>query len=137
MARILAQVCRRRGCHMTPSAGHWNNQCFPPYPAVTTRRRPGRVTKRVTLMLHTHVFSMFLAQIPRILKGDESIDAVVLHARVNDTKLRQTETLKRDFRSLIETVHSTSPMTTIIVSGPLPTYRRGHERFSRLFTLNE
>ncbi len=60
-----------------------------------------------------------------------------LHAGVNDTKLRQTETLKRDFRSLIETVRSTSPATTIIVSGPLPTYRRGHERFSRLFALNE
>ena len=25
----------------------------------------------------------------------------------------------------------------IIVSGPLPIYRRGHERFSRLFALNE
>ncbi|KAL0188449.1 hypothetical protein M9458_015548, partial [Cirrhinus mrigala] len=46
---------------------------------------------------------------------------------VNDTKLRQTEVLKRDFSSLIETVHSTSPATRIIVSGPLPTYRRGHE----------
>ncbi len=61
----------------------------------------------------------------------------MLHAGVNDTKLRQTETLKRDFRSLIETVHSTSPTTTIIMSGPLPTYRRGHERFSRLFALND
>ncbi len=77
------------------------------------------------------------AQIPAILKDDESVGAVVLHAGVNDTKLRQTETLKRDFRSLIETVRSTSPATTIIVSGPLPTYRRGHERFSRLFALNE
>ncbi len=76
-------------------------------------------------------------QIPAILKDDESIAAVVIHAGANDTKRRQTETLKRDFRSLIETVRSTSPATTIIVSGPLPTYRRGHERFSRLFALNE
>uniref|UniRef100_A0A9J7XA87 SGNH hydrolase-type esterase domain-containing protein n=1 Tax=Cyprinus carpio carpio TaxID=630221 RepID=A0A9J7XA87_CYPCA len=57
--------------------------------------------------------------------------------RVNDTTQRQTETLKRDFRSLIETVRSTTPAATIIVSGPLPTYRRGHESFSRLFALNE
>ncbi len=77
------------------------------------------------------------AQIPAILKDDESVRAVVLHVGVNDTKLRQTETLKRDFRSLIEMVCSTSPATTIIMSGPLPTYRRGHERFSRLFALNE
>ncbi len=77
------------------------------------------------------------AQKPAILKDDESVAAVVIHAGANDTKLRQTETLKRDFRSLIETVRSTSPATTIIVSGPLPTYRRGHKRFSRLFALNE
>ncbi len=92
--------------------------------------------------MHTHCFpgARVLddsAQIPAILKDDESVGAVVLHAGVNDTNLRQTETLKRDFRSLIETVRSTSPVTTIIVSGPLPTYRRGHERFSRLFALNE
>ncbi len=92
--------------------------------------------------VHTHCFPGaraldVSAQIPVILNDDESIAAVVIHAGVNDTKLRQTETLKRDFRSLIETVRSTSPATTIIVSGPLPTYRRGHERFSRLFALNE
>ncbi len=92
--------------------------------------------------VHTHCLPGALVldvsvQIPAILKDDESVAAVVIHAGANDTKLRQTETLKRDFRSLIETVRSTSPATTIIVSGPLPTYRRGHERFSRLFALNE
>ncbi len=70
-------------------------------------------------------------QIPAILKDDESVAAVVIHAGANDTKL------KRDSRSQIETVRSTSSATTIIISGPLPTYRRGHERFSRLFALNE
>ncbi len=34
-------------------------------------------------------------QIPAILKDDESVAAVVIHAGANDTKLRQTETLKR------------------------------------------
>uniref|UniRef100_A0A9J7XKE0 SGNH hydrolase-type esterase domain-containing protein n=1 Tax=Cyprinus carpio carpio TaxID=630221 RepID=A0A9J7XKE0_CYPCA len=92
--------------------------------------------------MHTHCFPGahvhdVSAQIPAILKADESPRAVVLHARVNDTMKRQTETLKRDFRSLIEMVHSTTPAATIIVSRPLPTYRRGHERFSRLFALNE
>ncbi len=77
------------------------------------------------------------AQTPEILKDDESVAAVVIHAGVNDTKLRQTKTLKRDFRSLIEMARSTSPTTIIIVSGPLPTYRRGCERFSRLFALNK
>ncbi len=79
--------------------------------------------------VHTHCFPGarvldVSAQIPAILKSDESIGAVVLHAGVKDTKLQQTETLKRDFRSLIETVRSTSPTTMI-------------KRFSRLFALNE
>ncbi len=95
--------------------------------------------------MHTHCFLGahvldVSAQIPTILKDDESVAtvaAVVIHAGVNGTKLWQTETLKRDFRSLIETVRSTSPATTIIVSGSLTTYRQGHERFSRLFSLNE
>ncbi len=43
-------------------------------------------------------------QIPVILKDDESVAAVVIHAGVNDTKLWQAETLKRDYRSLIEKV---------------------------------
>ncbi len=63
--------------------------------------------------VHTHCFpgSRVLdvsAQIPAILKGDESVGSVMLHAGVNDTKLRQTETLKRDFRSLIETVRQSN-----------------------------
>ncbi len=100
--------------------------------------------------VHTHCFPGarvldVSAQTPVILKDDESIAAVAFTITiiccdsrgVNDTKLRQKETLKRDFRSLIETVRSTSAATKIIVSGPLPTYRRGHERFSRLFDLNE
>ncbi|XP_073774439.1 uncharacterized protein isoform X5 [Danio rerio] len=77
------------------------------------------------------------SKIPTILGAAESPGAVVLQVGTNDTGLRQSEILKKDFRSLIETVRRTSPATQIIVSGPLPTYRRGNERFSRLFALNE
>ncbi|KAG1949142.1 hypothetical protein F2P79_011955 [Pimephales promelas] len=68
------------------------------------------------------------AQVPEILNGDERVGAVVLHAGTNDIRLRQTEVLKKDYRSLIETVRSTAPKAAIIVSGPLPTYRQGQER---------
>uniref|UniRef100_A0A9J7XV43 SGNH hydrolase-type esterase domain-containing protein n=1 Tax=Cyprinus carpio carpio TaxID=630221 RepID=A0A9J7XV43_CYPCA len=104
----------------------------PPVFEISTRNRfsPLRETERDAVIVGDSI-------IPAILKADESPRAVVLHAGVNDTTQRQTETLKRDFRSLIETVRSTTPAATIIVSGPLPTYRRGHERFSRLFALNE
>ncbi|KAK3542187.1 hypothetical protein QTP86_016989, partial [Hemibagrus guttatus] len=43
----------------------------------------------------------------------------------------QTEILKKDFRSLVELVRTTSPTTRIIVSGPFPTFQRGIERFYR------
>ncbi|KAK3514516.1 hypothetical protein QTP70_018717, partial [Hemibagrus guttatus] len=66
------------------------------------------------------------AQVPAILK--KNIGAVVLHAGTNDIRLRQTEILKKDFRSLVELVCTTSPTTRIIVSGPLPTFQRGIER---------
>ncbi|XP_057177862.1 uncharacterized protein LOC130546550 isoform X2 [Triplophysa rosa] len=77
------------------------------------------------------------AQVPAILKDDANVGAVVLHAGVNDVRMRQSEILKRDFRSLIETVRNASPTARIVVSGPLPTYRRGNEKFSRLFALNK
>ncbi|KAK3518338.1 hypothetical protein QTP86_003617 [Hemibagrus guttatus] len=65
--------------------------------------------------------------VPAILK--KNIGAVVLHAGTNDIRLRQTEILKKDFRSLVELVRTTSPTTRIIVSGPLPTFQRGIERY--------
>ncbi|KAK3564318.1 hypothetical protein QTP86_012405 [Hemibagrus guttatus] len=40
------------------------------------------------------------AQVPAILKNN--IGAVVLHAGMNDIRLRQTEILKKDFRSVVE-----------------------------------
>ncbi|KAK3507911.1 hypothetical protein QTP70_002777 [Hemibagrus guttatus] len=67
--------------------------------------------------------------VPAILK--KNIGAVVLHASTNDIGLRQTEILKKDFRSLVEKVRTTSPTTRIIVSGPLPTFQQGTERFYR------
>ncbi|XP_058246162.1 uncharacterized protein LOC131353269 [Hemibagrus wyckioides] len=75
------------------------------------------------------------AQVPAILT--KNIGDVVLHAGTNDIRLRQTEILKKDFRNLVEKVRTTSPPTRIIMSGPLPRFQRGIERFSRLFAFNE
>ncbi|KAI7814550.1 putative macrophage mannose receptor 1, partial [Triplophysa rosa] len=64
------------------------------------------------------------AQVPAILKDDVNVGAIVLDAGVNDVRMRQSEILKRDFRSLIETEHNALPTARIIISGPLlPTTR--------------
>ncbi|XP_057186984.1 uncharacterized protein LOC130552614 isoform X1 [Triplophysa rosa] len=64
--------------------------------------------------VHTHCFPGarvldVSAQVPAILKDDANVGAVVLHAGANDVRMRQSEILKRDFRSLIETVRNASP----------------------------
>ncbi len=96
---------------------------------IFNRFAPLRETERNAVIVaegkvHTHCFPGarvldVSAQIPAIMKDDGSVTAVVIDKANNDTKLRQTETLKRDFRSLIEMVCSTSTAATI-VSGPLP-----------------
>ncbi|KAK3540185.1 hypothetical protein QTP70_027710, partial [Hemibagrus guttatus] len=59
------------------------------------------------------------AQVPAIL--NKNIGAVVLHAGMNNIRLRQT----KDFRSLVE---KACGKTRIVMSGPHPTFRRGIER---------
>ncbi|KAL0159535.1 hypothetical protein M9458_043260 [Cirrhinus mrigala] len=108
----------------------------PPVFEISTRNHfaPLRETERDAVIVGDSIVRYVRATLTKdtaILKDGESVGAIVLHAGVNDTKLRQTEVLKRDFSSLIETVRSTSPATRIVVSGPLPTYRRGHERLFR------
>ncbi|KAK3560889.1 hypothetical protein QTP86_022884, partial [Hemibagrus guttatus] len=51
-----------------------------------------------------------------------------LESSRTDAHLSQTEILKKDFRSLVEKVRTTSSTTRIIVSGPLPMFQRGIER---------
>ncbi|GAA6085475.1 uncharacterized protein LOC113634233, partial [Tachysurus ichikawai] len=47
------------------------------------------------------------AQVPRVVSRNTG--AVVLHAGSNDTSLKQSEILKRDFNTLVETVRNSAP----------------------------
>ncbi|KAK3520882.1 hypothetical protein QTP86_016981 [Hemibagrus guttatus] len=74
-----------------------------------------RCTLAVFLVL---VFSMSLHRYPR--SGKKNIGAVVLLSGTNDIRLRQTEILKKDFRSLVEKVHTTSPTRGSSCRGHFP-----------------
>ncbi|KAF4079586.1 hypothetical protein AMELA_G00179750 [Ameiurus melas] len=88
--------------------------------AYTSKTRPNAVI----------VGDSIVRKVSGILKKDERIGAVVLHAGTNDIRLRQLEVLKRDFSSLIKAVRGRSPTAKIIVFGPFPTFRHGAEKFS-------
>ncbi|XP_036421667.1 uncharacterized protein LOC118805159 [Colossoma macropomum] len=59
---------------------------------------------------------------------------VVIHVGTNDILDRRSEVLKEHYQTLLDTARKKTD-ARIVISGPLPTYRRGSERFSRLFAL--
>ncbi|KAK3514495.1 hypothetical protein QTP70_018668 [Hemibagrus guttatus] len=61
------------------------------------------------------------AQVPAILKKNSG--AVVLHAGTNDIRLRQTEILKKDFRSLVEKFADDTTVIRLITCGEETSYR--------------
>lgn len=66
--------------------------------------------------------------------SESNVSTVVLHCGTNDTTLRQSEILKNHFRDISSKLKQMKK--NIILSGPLPSFNRGCEKFSRLFNLN-
>ncbi|KAL7855869.1 hypothetical protein AOLI_G00194730 [Acnodon oligacanthus] len=69
------------------------------------------------------------------LSKHKDVGTVVIHAWVNDISSHQSEAHKEHFRLLLDTIKNRTT-AKVIISGPLPTYRRGSEVFSRLYTLH-
>ncbi|KAK0147691.1 hypothetical protein N1851_012825 [Merluccius polli] len=63
-----------------------------------------------------------------------TVKSLVIHTGALDVVKQQSEVLKRDFNDLLNKVQCLK--TEVFISGPLPTVRRGDERFSRLLMLN-
>ncbi|KAK0144340.1 Zinc finger BED domain-containing protein 1 [Merluccius polli] len=63
-----------------------------------------------------------------------TVKSVVIHTGALDVVKQQSEVLKQDFNDLLNKVRCLN--TEVFISGPLPTVRRGDERFSRLLMLN-
>ncbi|KAL7854304.1 hypothetical protein AOLI_G00211480 [Acnodon oligacanthus] len=69
-----------------------------------------------------------------VLSKHGDVGTVVLRAGVNDIPSSQSEAFKEHLRLLLDTVKKRTK-TRVFISGPLPTYRRGSEVFSRLYAL--
>ena len=63
-----------------------------------------------------------------------TVKSLVIHTGALDVVKQQSQVLKRDFNDLLNKVWCLN--TEVFISGPLPTVRRGDERFSRLLMLN-
>ncbi|KAL7887626.1 hypothetical protein AOLI_G00053470 [Acnodon oligacanthus] len=63
------------------------------------------------------------------------VGTVVIHTGMNDISSRQSEALNEHFRLLLDTVKKRTK-ARVIISGPLPTCRRGSEVFRRLYALH-
>ncbi|XP_076866523.1 uncharacterized protein LOC143517666 isoform X2 [Brachyhypopomus gauderio] len=74
-------------------------------------------------------------RLPSALKQRDDFGTVVLHVGAVDTFARRSEILKDHYRSLLDTARKKTS-ARLVVSGPLPTFRRGCELFSRLFCLH-
>ncbi|CAM4322044.1 unnamed protein product [Leuciscus chuanchicus] len=79
--------------------------------------------------VHSHCFpaarvSEIAAHVPEILNGDKRVGTVVLHAGVNDIRLRQTEVLKKDFRNLIDTKTSSRYKSEVLIRSVPKTGRK-------------
>ncbi|KAL7833251.1 hypothetical protein SRHO_G00302690 [Serrasalmus rhombeus] len=73
-------------------------------------------------------------RLPSALRRRDAFGTVVIHVGTNDISDRRSEVLKEHYQTLLDTARKKTD-ARIVISGPLPTYRRGSDRFSRLFAL--
>lgn len=76
-----------------------------------------------------------LYRIPSIIERHPSAHIVIVHCGVNDLRCRQSFKLRQEYELLITTIQSLGK--TCIVSGLIPTLRRGMEMFSRLYSADQ
>lgn len=74
-------------------------------------------------------------KLPSVLSNLSNVSTIVTHVGTNDTALRQSEVLKEHYKTLLKRLQATRK--TIVISGPLPCYGRGDEKWSRLLSLNK
>lgn len=74
-------------------------------------------------------------RLPAVLRHRGDPGTVVVHVGTNDTSARRSEVLKEHYRKLLDSARKRTD-ARIVVSGPMPTFRRGSQPFSRLYALH-
>uniref|UniRef100_A0A3B1JCC9 SGNH hydrolase-type esterase domain-containing protein n=1 Tax=Astyanax mexicanus TaxID=7994 RepID=A0A3B1JCC9_ASTMX len=74
-------------------------------------------------------------RLPTVVRHRGDPGTVILHVGTNDTSARRSEVLKEHFRTLLDTARRLT-RARLLISGPMPTYRRGSQPFSRLYALH-
>ncbi|KAL2085094.1 hypothetical protein ACEWY4_018414 [Coilia grayii] len=74
------------------------------------------------------------ARVPEVVEQHPTTSAIVVHVRSNDIRLQQSEKLKSDFTSLIQTILATGKKC--VVSGPIPSACFSDMQFSRIRQLH-
>ncbi|KAK0142200.1 hypothetical protein N1851_020137 [Merluccius polli] len=97
-----------------------------------TKHFLGKNTK--VLCFTNDMVSDISQKILEITAEHPTVKSLVIHTGALDVVKQQSEVLKRDFNDLLNKVRCLN--TEVSISGPLPTVRRGDERFSRLLMLN-
>lgn len=94
-----------------------------------------RFFNAVTHCLPGATVKSLLAKLPGLLQSAAlSVQRVIIHIGTNDTTLRQSEVTKQHFKDLFNYLKACGK--SVFISGLIPTYQRGSERFSRLLQLN-
>ncbi|KAK0155797.1 hypothetical protein N1851_001700 [Merluccius polli] len=92
-------------------------------------------SKNTKVLCFTNVMVSDISEkILEITAEHPTVKSLVIHTGALDVVKQQSEVLKQDFNDLLNTVRCLN--TEVFISGPLPTVRRGDERFSRLLMLN-
>ncbi|KAL1023222.1 hypothetical protein UPYG_G00037920, partial [Umbra pygmaea] len=73
-------------------------------------------------------------KLPSILACHTNVNNIIVHVGTNDIRERWSVAFQENYKTLITIVMGTGKH--IVSSGPLPTYRKGSERWSRLFDLH-
>ncbi len=110
---------------------------FPPTTAIIGDSiiRHVRFFNAVTRCFPGSTAPTLLQKLPELLDSlPSTVNKLIIHLGFNDSSLRQSEVMKEHFNELFKFLAGCGK--SVFISGPLPSFARGSQRFSRLLSLS-